>query len=144
MYTLSTAHAALQMDRVHGWLAGSYWSPGIRREVCERAFANSRVVGAYAREAPGVQLGVARLVTDRATFAWLCDVYVDAAARRHGIARAMVATFLADPELATLRRWSLATRDAHAVYRGLGFGPVDPAVHMQLLPPVSAWSEPTS
>ncbi len=136
-YVISTDPTLVQFDVVYPWLRGSYWSPGIRRDVVERAFANSMVTGAYRGDR---QVGVARVVTDRSTFAWLCDVFVDPSARREGIATAMVRTMLEHPELTTLRRWSLGTRDAHSVYRALGFGPVDPSILMQYLPDGSRWS----
>jgi GNAT superfamily N-acetyltransferase len=136
-WELSMDPARLDLERVHGWLRAAYWSPDVRREVVERAFAHSLFVGAYAVD--GAQLGVARAVTDQATFAWLCDVYVAPEARGRGVARAMVAALLADPRLATLRRWCLATRDAHAVYAPLGFAAVDAALWMQRLGPPEAW-----
>ncbi len=135
-WVVSMDPAKIQLDVVYPWLRDAYWSTGIRREVVERAFANSMVVGAYRGTA---QIGVARLVTDRATFAWLCDVFVDVSARGQGVGRAMVSSFLAHPELATLRRWCLATRDAHDVYRPLGFGAVDPTIWMQHLPSPESW-----
>jgi GNAT superfamily N-acetyltransferase len=142
-WTLSADRARLQMDRVYSWLTGSYWSTGIRRDVVERAFANSLSIGAYAGEAEGgAQLGVARLVTDQATFAWLCDVYVVEEARGRGVARAMVQALLDDPRLQTLRRWCLATRDAHGVYAPLGFGAVNAATWMERLPDPQTWREP--
>src|SRR5689334_17057733 len=122
-WTLSMDPGRLDLPRVYGWLRAAYWSPGVRRDVVERAFANSLSVGAYA--ADGGQVGVARAVTDCATFAWLCDVFVDPAMRGRGIARAMVRELMADPRLQTLRRWCLGTRDAHGVYAALGFAPVD-------------------
>ncbi len=128
--------ARIQLDVVYGWLHTCYWSPGIRRDVVERAFANSLVAGAYR---DGRQLGVARVVTDQATFAWLCDVFVDESARGQGIATALVKALLDDPRLQTLRRWCLATRDAHAVYRPFGFEAADPAIWMQYLPDPARW-----
>jgi GNAT superfamily N-acetyltransferase len=137
-WTLSTDPARLDLDRVHGWLRDAYWSPGVRRDIVERAFANSLSVGAYGDD--GGQLGVARVVTDQATFAWLCDVFVDPGARGRGIARAMVQTMLDDPRLQTLRRWCLATRDAHDVYAPLGFATVDARIWMEHKPSASRWS----
>jgi GNAT superfamily N-acetyltransferase len=137
MWTVSTDPALVQLDVVHDWLAGSYWSPNIRRDVLATAFANSLVAGAYA---DGRQLGIARAVTDQATFAWLADVYVAEDARGRGIARALVRTLMADPRMATLRRWLLGTRDAHGVYRALGFSPVDPQIFMQHLPDPARWT----
>ena len=129
--------ARIQLDVVHGWLHTCYWSPGVRRDVVERAFSNSLVAGAYR---DGRQVGVARVVTDQATFAWLCDVFVDETARGQGIATAMVKTLLEDARLQTLRRWCLGTRDAHAVYRSLGFETVDPRIWMQYLPDPAGWT----
>jgi GNAT superfamily N-acetyltransferase len=136
-WTISTDPSLLQLDRVYGWLAQAYWSLDVRRDVVERAFANSLVAGAYADD--GSQLGVARVVTDQATFAWLCDVFVEPAARGHGIARGLTAALIADPRLQTLRRWSLATRDAHGVYAALGFAAVDATRMMELLPDPARW-----
>jgi GNAT superfamily N-acetyltransferase len=134
---VSTDPSLVQLDVVYPWLRGSYWSPNIRRDVVEVAFANSLVAGAYSE---GTQLGVARVVTDRATFAWLADVFVAEPMRGRGIGKAMVAALMADPRLPTLRRWCLATRDAHEVYRPLGFAPVDPTIFMQYLPDSSRWT----
>ena len=138
-WTVSTDPSRIQLEIVHRWLRGSYWSPGVRRDVCEKAFANSLAAGAY--DETGRQLGVARVASDRATFAWLCDVYVDEPSRGLGIGRALVGALMSHPELQTIRRWGLGTRDAHEVYRPLGFGPVDPQILMQYLPDRSRWSE---
>lgn len=136
-WVVSTDPALVQLDRVYSWLRSSYWSPGIRRDVVASAFAHSLVAGAYCGE---VQIGVARVVTDEATFAWLCDVFVDEAWRGRGIARAMVQALMVDPRLQTLRRWCLATRSAHDVYRPLGFTAVDPQLWMQHLPDPARWT----
>jgi GNAT superfamily N-acetyltransferase len=136
IWHVSTDPTLVQLDVVYPWLHGCYWSPGIRRDVVERAFANSIVCGAYRG---GTQVGVARVVSDQATFAWLCDVFVDESARGHGIASAMVRALIDDPRLQTLRRWCLATRDAHAVYRPLGFEPVDARIWMQYLLDPARW-----
>ena len=137
-YTVDPAR--IQLDTVWKLLRGSYWSPNIRRDVVERAIAGSIVAGAFDRES-GAQVGFARAVTDRATFAWLCDVIVVESWRGRGIASEMVRTLMAHPELQTLRRWSLATRDAHRVYARLGFVPVAPNAWMECKPNASAWSE---
>jgi len=136
-WTISTDLARVQLDVVYPWLRASYWSPGVRREIVERAFANSVVAGAYVGAR---QVGVARVATDRATFAWLADVYVDEAARGRGIASALVRALLDHPELQTVRRWSLGTRDAHEVYRRLGFTQVDARIFMQYLPDPARWT----
>lgn len=111
--------ARIDFDRVHRWLASTYWSPNIARERVERAARHSSlVIGAYRGSE---QVGYLRIVSDRTTFAYVCDVFVDEAHRGHGIARAMVQHALAHPEHQGLRRWLLATRDAQPVYRRVGF-----------------------
>lgn len=111
--------SAADMDAIHAVLAETYWSPGVPREVVERGFANS--ISALARDEEGRLAGFARLVTDKATFAWLADVIVLPAHGGKGLARAMVSALRAHPELQGLRRWLLATKDAHGVYAPLGF-----------------------
>jgi len=113
----------MDFSAVRGWLARSYWTPGIERAVIERAAANSAlVIGAFA--AGGEQIGFMRVVSDKVRFAYLCDVIVDEAWRGHGVGRAMVTHALDHPEFATVRTWTLATRDAHGVYAALGFKPM--------------------
>ncbi len=107
------------LDVIHAALAETYWSPGIPRESVARGFRNSLV--ALARDQDAALIGWARLVTDKATFAWLCDVVVLPSHQGQGIARALVRTFRDHPELQGLRRWILGTRDAHGVYAALGF-----------------------
>jgi ribosomal protein S18 acetylase RimI-like enzyme len=126
----------IDFARVHEWLSCTYWSPGVAREKVERAAQHSSlVIGAYDTEQEGRQVGYVRIVSDRATFAYLCDVYVDEDYRGRGIARAMVRYALEHPEHQGLRRWMLATRDAHDVYRGLGFDSLpSPERWMTLLP----------
>ena len=128
-YEISDDPALLDRDAVHRWLSGeSYWARGRAREVTERAIAGSVVLGAYARD--GTQAAFARVVTDRATFAWLCDVFVDAAHRGRGLGTRIVAAALEHPELQGLR-WVLATADAHGLYERFGFQPVEAARWME-------------
>lgn len=114
----------VDLDVVHGFLTAAYWSPGVSRDTVARAVAGSVVVGAY-QPPTGRQVGFARAVTDRATFAWLADVFVLPGHRGQGLARAMVTALLEHPDLRGLRRWMLATADAHRLYTGLGFAPPD-------------------
>ena len=115
--------AAMDFAVVRESLAKSYWAPGVEREIVERAARNSAVViGAFA--ADGAQIGFMRVVSDLTRFAYLCDVIVDEAWRGRGVARAMVQHALDHPELATVRTWTLATRDAHGVYEPIGFKPM--------------------
>ena len=118
---LSDDASRLQIDRIHGWLASSYWSPGIERALVERAIAGSHCLGAYRDDA---QVAFARMITDHATFAWLADVWVDEPVRGQGLGRRMVGWFLDHPSFAGLRRIGLVTADAHGVYAGLGFHPL--------------------
>lgn len=142
-YEIVTGAAAMDLDAVHAMLAKSYWSARIRREVVERALANSLVVGAFAIDDRGArtQVGVARAVTDFATFAWLCDVYVEEAHRGRGLSKRMIEMLFDNPELRTLRRWCLATRDAHGLYERYGFAPVEAGRWMERKNPASAWQE---
>jgi GNAT superfamily N-acetyltransferase len=133
MIEFSDDKARLQVDRVHGWLAGSYWSPGIARDVVDRAITGSHCLGAYDA---GQQIGFARMITDHATFAWLADVWVAEAARGGGLGRAMVNWFLDHPDFQGLRRIGLVTADAHGVYAASGFHPVvRPDRYMERLAP---------
>ncbi len=111
------------IDIVHAMLRETYWSPGIPRDVVARACANSMC--AIARDDKGKLIAFARIVTDKATFAWLCDVVVLPGKQGRGLGRALVRLFLDHPELQGLRRWLLATKDAHGVYEPLGFSTVD-------------------
>ena len=118
-YTASNEHARLDVDAIHAFLTRCYWSTGIPRETVARAVAHSIGVGLYA--ADGAQVGFVRLVTDHATFAYLCDVYVLEAHRGRGLGEWLVAFALDEPMLAGLRRISLCTRDAHGLYERFGF-----------------------
>lgn len=121
---LSDDPSRVDLEVVHGFLTTAYWSTGVSRHTVARAIAGSVVMGAYAPP-DGRQVGFARAVTDGATFAWLADVFVLSAHRGRGIARAMVTALLEHPELQGLRRWMLATADAHALYAALGFDAPD-------------------
>ncbi len=117
------APSARDVDAIHATLTTTYWSPDIPRHVVERACANS--ICAIARGEAGDLIGFARVVSDHATFAWLCDVFVAPAHRGQGLARALVETLQSHPDLQNLRRWLLGTKDAHGVYAPLGFEPLD-------------------
>jgi GNAT superfamily N-acetyltransferase len=121
-YEIDDALARIDFARVHSWLETTYWSPGIPRARVERAAAGSSlVIGAYQRDQ---QVAYCRVVSDRATFAWLADVFVDPNHRSRGLAKAMVQFALAHPDHQGLRRWVLATADAHPIYAACGFQPL--------------------
>ena len=123
-YMISDERARLDLDVVHGFLSReSYWARGRSRERVERSIEHSLPFGVY--RADGRQVGFARVVTDRATFAWLADVFVVPEERGRGLSKWLVECVLAHPELQGLRRWILATRDAHGLYRRYGFAEPD-------------------
>jgi len=128
-YEVSTDPGRLDIGRIHHFLSRAYWSPGIPRDVVERAIAHSLPFGLYAPS--GEQVGFARAITDCATYAWLADVYVESAHRGHGLGKFLVASVLSHPDLQGLRRCALATADAHGLYAQYGFGPpAHPTRHM--------------
>jgi GNAT superfamily N-acetyltransferase len=129
-YLLSADPGLLQVDAVHAYLSRSYWAAGIPREIVARALANSVCVGIYAPD--GAQVGLVRAITDRATFAYLCDVYVLEPHRGRGLSKAALHLLEAHPELQHLRRWHLVTQDAHGLYAQFGFVPTpQPDRHME-------------
>jgi len=112
----------LDLDRVCAWLAASYWASYRDRATIERSLAGSRCYGVY--EADGTQLGLTRVVTDGATFAWLCDVVVDEAWRGRGIGSWLVGAVVEQLRGEDVARIVLTTRDAHGVYGPIGFEPL--------------------
>jgi GNAT superfamily N-acetyltransferase len=108
----------MDLDVIHGFLADSYWARGIARETVERAMRYSLCFGAFHQ---GAQVGFARVITDRATFAYVCDVFVLPACRGRGVGKRLMAAIMGHPALQGLRRWTLFTRDAHGLYRRFGF-----------------------
>lgn len=117
-YEISTDPARLDVDAIHAFLTQSYWSPGIPRATVARAIANSLCFGVFSQ---GQQVGFARVVTDKTTFAYLCDVYVLEAHRGHGLSKQLMSHVMKHPDLQGLRRMMLATRDAHGLYSQYGF-----------------------
>jgi GNAT superfamily N-acetyltransferase len=124
-YHLTDDPDAVDCAVVHEFLAQSYWARGIPEETVVRAIAHSLPFSLFLGRR---QVGFARVVSDRATFAYLADVFVVEDQRGRGLGAWIVETVLAHPELQGLRRWLLVTRDAHALYRKFGFtAPADPA-----------------
>jgi GNAT superfamily N-acetyltransferase len=133
-YTISDAPGDQQVDRIHAYLSRSYWAKDIPISSVARSMANSLCVGVFFR---GEQVGFARVVTDRTTFAYLCDVYVLDEHRGKGLASWMLKVIADHPELRGLRRFMLATRDAHELYLKHGFTPVKkPESLMEMRAPV--------
>ena len=116
---ITTELARIDLDRVHDWLARkSYWAGEMPRAVFDRAVRNSLCFGAIEGNAT---VGFTRVISDRATFAYVSDVFVDPARRGTGISKALMAAVSAHPELQDLRLWVLATADAHGLYAKYGF-----------------------
>jgi GNAT superfamily N-acetyltransferase len=134
-YLLSDDPSRLDVDAIHAYLTRSYWAQGIPREVVARSTANSLCLGIYAPD--GSQVGLIRVVTDSATFAYLCDVYVLEAHRGRGLAKAAMAHLTSHPRLQHLRRQHLVTQDAHGLYSQFGFTVVaTPERHMEKRDPL--------
>ncbi|HEV8440080.1 MAG TPA: GNAT family N-acetyltransferase [Methylomirabilota bacterium] len=117
--TVTTDASRFDVDGIHRFLARSYWAAGIPRAVVERAIRNSLCFGAFEGER---QVGFARVITDRATYAYVSDVFVLERARGRGVGKRLMEAIMTHPDLQGLRRWNLFTRDAHGLYRQYGFG----------------------
>jgi len=132
-FTVSTDPALLDVHAVHAFLTTSYWAEGIPRETVERALRNSLCFGLYEGRR---QVGLARVITDGATFAYLCDVYVLPEMRGWGLGTWLMECVMAHPDLQGLRRFYLVTRDAHELYRPFGFTEIkSPERHMEIVRP---------
>jgi len=115
---VTTDPARLDLAAIHEFLSGSYWAKGIPREVVERSIRHSICFGAFDG---GRQVGFARVISDRATFAYVADVFVVDSHRGRGIGKRIMAGITSHPDLQDLRLWTLFTRDAHGLYRQHGF-----------------------
>jgi GNAT superfamily N-acetyltransferase len=139
-YEIDDDPGRIDLDVVHGFLTTSYWAEGVPRDVVARSVANSLVLGLYhggGEVGQGAQVGLTRVVTDRATFAWVADVFVLPGHRGRGLAHWMIETLLAHPDVAGMRRFMLATSDAHQVYADCGFTPLaDPGRFMEIARPL--------
>ena len=122
-YELSDDPARFDLARAHQWIGSeSYWAEGIPLETFAKACAHSLTLGVFAPD--GSMAAMARVVTDRATFGWLCDVFVDQGHRGAGLGKAIVTYVKGHPDLQGFRRFHLATRDAHGLYAQYGFQPL--------------------
>jgi GNAT superfamily N-acetyltransferase len=130
-YRITTDRRDLDVRAIHDFLARSYWSPGVPIGVVEKAIANSLCFGLFhGRD----QVGLARVITDKATFAYLADVYVLEAHRGKGLSKWMLEVIRGHPDLQGLRRFMLATSDAHGLYAQFGFTPLaNPSRMMEVL-----------
>jgi GNAT superfamily N-acetyltransferase len=117
-YLISTDKGRLDLEVIHGFLTTSYWAAGRPLQVIERSIENSLAFGVYKA---GEQVGFARVITDYATFAWIADVFILDSDRGRGLGKWLIETIISHPELQRFRRWVLATKDAHELYRRFGF-----------------------
>jgi GNAT superfamily N-acetyltransferase len=129
-YSISTGR--IDLDAVHAFLSRSFWAEGIPRDLVARAAANSVCFSLFDGQS---QVGFARVVTDRATFAYLCDVYVLESHRGRGLGKWLIETVMHHPDLQGLRRFLLVTRDAHGLYARHGFAVAAAGRHMEIFRP---------
>jgi GNAT superfamily N-acetyltransferase len=130
---MTTDAAAMDLEAIHAYLTRSYWSEGIPKDLVARAMAGSLCFGLLdgAR-----QIGFARVITDKATYAYLCDVYVLEDYQGRGLGTWMMQELMTHPDLLGLRRFGLVTRDAHGLYEKFGFAPLaNPNGHMEIARP---------
>ncbi len=132
-FLISTDPAKLQAGAVHAFLSRSYWAKGVALETVERSLRHALCFGVYHK---GDQIGLARLITDHATFGYLADVYIIEEWRGRGLAKWLMRCVLAHPVGPTPRSVRLATQDAHGLYRQFGWTPLaHPEHHMERRPP---------
>jgi len=131
IFTISTDPSRLDVDAIADMLTRAYWALGRPRERTERAIANSLVFGVYDGDK---QIGIARIVSDYAIFAYLCDVFIHEDYRARGLGKWLMETVRSHPDLQGLRRWVLATHDAHELYKQYGWTPLEnPQNWMEIL-----------
>ncbi len=121
-YSISDDPSLLDMDVIYNYIGKeSYWSAGMPRQILEKSVANSLCFGIYFQ---GAQVGFARMITDKATFAYLADVFILKPHRGKGLSKRLMEVIIAHPDLQGLRRMMLTTRDAHGLYASYGFSPL--------------------
>jgi GNAT superfamily N-acetyltransferase len=132
-YNFSADKSKLAPSVIHAFLTESYWSQGCSMDNVLRRIENSMCFGVYDGE---TQIGFARVITDKATFAYLADVFILEQYRGQGLSKQLLAFILAQPDLQNLKRWVLATRDAHGLYTQFGFSPFShPELWMEIVNP---------
>jgi GNAT superfamily N-acetyltransferase len=132
---ISTDKSKLQLDIIHDYLSKkSYWAAGIPMQTVQKSIENSMAFGVYLPEENSLkQIGFCRIISDLATYAYLADVFVLEEYRGKGLSKLLMETVLKHPDLQGLRRWVLATADAHGLYAQYGFTPLDkPENFMQI------------
>ncbi|WP_038142224.1 GNAT family N-acetyltransferase [Vibrio nigripulchritudo] len=133
-YKVSTNNEDFDFEFIYKFISQSYWASEIPRETLKKAIANSFCFGVFTDT--GNQVGFARLITDRATFAYLADVFIEDRYRGKGLSKLLIQTIVEHSDVKGLRRMVLATRDAHGLYSQFGFRPVEnPEILMQIWKP---------
>jgi len=133
-FTITSSRTDLDLNVIHAFISDSYWAKNIPIATVEKAISNSLVFGAY--NTSGEQVGFARVITDKATFAYLGDVFVVGEFRGLGISKLLMKSVCEHPDLQGLRRFMLATSDAHGLYTQFGFTPLEnPETFMQIWQP---------
>ncbi len=132
-HRITTDPGELDVDAVHAYLTRSYWAEGVTRERVARSIERSLC---FSLKGAAGQIGLARVISDFATFAYLCDVYVLEEHQGQGLGTWLMETVMSHPDLASLRRFVLVTRDAHGLYEKLGFRPLEnPSRYMEIAKP---------
>ena len=122
-FTISTDPSRLDVDAITAMLSRAYWAQGRTKEMVSRYLQHSLAFGLYDGSR---QIGLARVVSDYTTFAWLCDVFIHEDYRGHGLGKWLMETVHSHPDLQGLKRWMLATKDAHGLYQQFGWVPLEP------------------
>ena len=130
-YLITDDHTRLDREMIHRYLSQeSYWAKGVPREIVDRSLENSLCTGVYSPS--GQQVGLARVITDFATYAFLCDVFISNEHRGKGLGKALIQAVVSHPRLQSIRRMALGTLDAHGLYAAFGFKPIgQPERHME-------------
>ena len=121
-FTISTSKEKLNISYIHQFLAQSYWAENIPIEIVQRSIEGAVCFGVYDGDQ---QIGFARVITDKATVAYLADVFIDEQYRGRGLSKWLMKTIMSHPELQGFRNWFLGTRDAHGLYAQFGFSPLE-------------------
>jgi GNAT superfamily N-acetyltransferase len=132
-FTISNDNARLDIDAILDFFTRAYWTKGRPPERTKRALKNSLVFGVYEGKK---QIGIARVISDFAIFAYICDVFIHEDYRAHGLGKWLMETIMSHPDLQGLRRWTLVTRDAHGLYKQYGFDSLaNPDGWMEIIQP---------
>jgi GNAT superfamily N-acetyltransferase len=132
-YTVSTDSGRFDLSMIHRFLTSCYWAEGVPRDIVQRSIENAMCFGVFDGDK---QVGFARVITDRATYAYIGDVFILESHRRRGLSKLLMKAIMEHPELQGFRRWSLVTSDAHGLYHQFGFRPLtNPHRYMELADP---------